>query len=319
MIVAAHRQDRPWIGDLAALPRPAAIPRHDPGCTFCPGNLRVSGVRNPDYPGVFVFDNDHPCVGKAAPSPSEADVPFRTAPARGIARVICFDPRHDLSLAGMAPEAVRNVVLAWREEERRCVADPDLEHVLIFENRGEVTGVSNPHPHGQLYATDFVMKTMADEAQAVARHHREAGRTLLEDVVRAEEVDGRRIVYANEGAVAFVPHFARWAYEVYVVPRRPRSGVHDLTDDEAADLADCLHRVLGSYDGLWDRPFPYVLAWHNAPLRTAAPGWHAHLEIHPPLRKPDLLKYLAGPEIGGGTFLADTVPEEKAAELRAAL
>lgn len=315
VIVAAHRQNRPWIGHRAAA-APAAVPSHDPSCTFCPGNIRVSGERNPDYEGVHAFDNDHPCVGPDAPDPAPARAPLRSAPARGRARVICFDPRHDVSLAALDVDGVAAVLEAYRDEERSCAADSALAQVLAFENRGEVVGVSNPHPHGQLYATDFVFPTMAVEARACERHHRETGRALLLDVVAEEERDRRRMVSATDRAVAFVPHFARWAYEVFVVPRRPVASFKDLDDDSLRDLATSLRDVLRRYDALWSRPFPYVLAFHSAPLRESAPGFQFHAELHPPLRKPDLLKHLAGPEIGGGTFLADTAPETTAAELR---
>lgn len=315
MIVAAHRQDRPWKGETVATVW-EAVPSYDPACTFCPGNRRVSGAKNPDYTDVFVFDNDHPCVGALAPEPTVAAWPLATASAAGVARVVCFDPGHDRSLSALGVAGVARVLAAFRDEERRFEGRDDLAHVLMFENRGPEVGVSNPHPHGQLYATPFVFKTMETEARVSARHHAEHGRSVLEDVVAAEETDGRRILFASDGAVAFVPHFARYAYEVFVVPRAPRPRLARLDDGEINDLAAALVAVLEMYDRLWERPFPYVLAIHSGPLRGESTGFHAHVELHPPLRKPGLLKYLAGPEVGGGGFLADTAPEAKAAELR---
>jgi UDPglucose--hexose-1-phosphate uridylyltransferase len=235
--------------------------------------------------------------------------------------VVCFDPRHDQSLASLGKDGVRRVLEALQEEERRYLGRPDLAHVLMFENRGAAVGVSNPHPHGQIYAVNFVFKTIETEVRAAARHacgrHPSApGGTLLGAVLCAEEADGRRILFSDPGAVAFVPHFARYAYEAFVMPRAPRLRLADLRDDEVRAMAGALHAVLLMYDRLWGCPFPYVMAFHDAPLHDPSPGFHWHIELHPPLRKPGLLKYLAGPEIGGGSFLADTSPEEKAAELR---
>lgn len=315
MIVASHRQDRPWIGHVEE-PESDRVPAYDAGCTFCPGNVRISGVRNPAYEGVLTFDNDHPCVGRDAPDVAAAPFPFRAGRAAGVARVICFHPRHDGSLASLGTGDVVRVLEACREQERSCQADPSIEHVLIFENRGEATGVSNPHPHGQLYATDFVMGAAATHARVASAHHRETGRSLLADVVDAEERDGRRVIASSGDVVAFVPYFARWAYEVLVVPRSPFGGIKDLDDVTMRDLAATLHEVLVRYDGLWGRPLPYVMTLHNSPLRASAPGFQFHVELQPPHRKPDLLKHLAGPEIGGGVFVADTSPEASAEELR---
>jgi UDPglucose--hexose-1-phosphate uridylyltransferase len=316
VIVAAHRQHRPWTGaEVGFVPRrPDA---YDPACYLCPGNPRVSGRRNPAYRDVFVFDNDHPCVAPDAPAVSEPVAPpFSRAPARGLARVVCYTPRHDLTLAEMGVEGVDRLLAAWQDQYRDLAAREGIAHVLMFENKGEVIGVSNPHPHGQIYATDFVFTTTATEARASARHLADTGRVLLADVLAAEEADGRRVLWSNASAVAFVPFFARYAYEVFVAPRRTVPHVAALDDGERRDLARVLARVLVAYDNLWRMPFPYVLALHQAPT-AGADGFHFHLEFHPPLRQPHLLKYLAGPEIGGGTFLSDTAPEEKAAELRA--
>ena len=314
--MAAHRQNRPWVGETVDR-APRAVPPFDPACTLCPGNTRVSGARNPGYEHVYVFDNDHPCVGPDAPEPAPAPEVYRSRPARGIARVVCYTPRHDLTLARMDTDGVDALLAAWQEQYRDLGQRPDVDHVLVFENKGEVVGVSNPHPHGQVYATNFVFKTIAVEAAASRRHHAETGRVLFQDVLAAERADGRRILCAEGSAVAFVPYFARYAYEVYVAPRETHASIASLSDAERRDLAQVLQRVLVQYDNLWRQSFPYVMALHQAPVKSDARGFHFHIELHPPLRKPGLLKYLAGPEIGGGSFLADTVPEDKAAELRA--
>lgn len=317
VVLAAHRQDRPWLGEVREHAA-AAVPPFDPGCTFCPGNQRISGVRNPAYPGVHVFDNDRPCVGPDAPL--ELGAPpgiYRNRPARGIARVVCFSPRHDVSLAELSVAELDAVIACWQDQYRELGARPEIEHVLLFENRGAAVGVSNPHPHGQVYATNFVFPTIRNEVDAVREHLAATGRVLWEDIVASELAEPQRIVAQNGTAIAFVPWFARYAYEVYVGPRRAVADVAAVTATERRDLAAVLREVLVCYDNLWRAPFPYVMALHNAPCDG---GDHRafgfHIELHPPLRKPGLLKYLAGPEVGGGGFLADTAPEEKAAELR---
>ena len=194
--------------------------------------------------------------------------------------------------------------------------------MLCFENKGEVVGVSNPHPHGQIYATNFVFRTVEVELAASIRHRDSTGRGLFDDIIRAEKKDGRRILFEDERMIAFVPYFARYAYEVYVAPKRRVPHVFGLDDAEVASLAAALQDVTARFDNLWKISFPYVMALHQAPAKVGAgagagDAYHFFIAFHPPLRRPSLLKYLAGPEIGGGNFLADTSPEEKAAELRA--
>jgi UDPglucose--hexose-1-phosphate uridylyltransferase len=317
VIVAAHRQHRPWVGAVTAH-AVTTVPAYDSSCTFCPGNTRVSGATNPSYDRVFVFDNDHPCVGPDAPSPVSPPGFYQTRPARGIARVVCYTPRHDLTLAELDVDGVEALLVAWQEQYRDLGSRPGISHVLVFENKGQVVGVSNPHPHGQIYATNFVFKYVETEANASRRHLAETGRVLFQDVLAAERSDGRRILAEEGSAIAFVPYFARYAYEVYVAPVTTHRSLADLSNEERRDLALVLKRVLVQFDNLWSMSFPYVMALHQAPTDGADHrGFHFHIELHPPLRKPDLLKYLAGPEIGGGSFLSDTSPEEKAAELRA--
>ncbi|HXV63764.1 MAG TPA: galactose-1-phosphate uridylyltransferase [Vicinamibacteria bacterium] len=318
VIIAAHRQDRPWTGETLG-DEPAGVPDFVADCYLCPGNLRSSGQRNPRYESTFVFDNDHPCVGPDAPTnlsiPAE---PYRVRPATGVSRVVCFSPRHDLTLAEMESMAAQEVMGTWQKEFRDLARRPDVAHVLMFENKGKAVGVSNPHPHGQIYATDFVFKTIANEVAASARYRANSGRILFVGILEAEAADGRRILYENDTAVAFVPYFARYAYEVIVAPKRTHPSIASLSDAEVVDFTAALQHVLVKFDNLWRMSFPYVMLLHQAPTDENDYGaFHFHAEFHPPLRKPNLLKYLAGPEVGGGNFLSDTVPEEKAAELRA--
>jgi UDPglucose--hexose-1-phosphate uridylyltransferase len=317
VIIAAQRQNRPWIGETVGRKR-ESLPRYVPDCYLCPGNRRVSGARNADYLSTFVFDNDHPCVGSGAPQPDPPPGVFRNRAARGAARVVCYSPRHDVSLAELEPAGIEELLRVWQEQYRELGAREEVAHVLIFENKGEVVGVSNPHPHCQVYATNFVFKTIETETRAGEDYLAGTGRVLFQDILAAERQDGRRILFENGTAIAFVPYFARYAYEVYVAPQATHASLAGLEDAELRDFALALRRVLVQYDNLWGMPFPYVMALHQAPTDGAAyPGFHFHIEFHPPLRKPDLLKYLAGPEIGGGSFLSDTSAEEKAAELRA--
>lgn len=319
VIVAAHRQSRPWAGQEVRAPE-TRLPSYDPQCYLCPGNPRVSGAVNPPYTGTFVFDNDHPCVSPSAPTDLETPVPpFANRPATGIARVVCYSPRHDLALAQLTSEGVDALLATWQEQMRELSARPDVAHVLIFENKGEAVGVSNPHPHCQIYATNFVFKYIETELRASERYLAETGRTLFHDIIEAERKDGRRVLRELGSAIAFVPYFARYAYEVYVAPLRSHASIMTLSDRERRDLAAVLRDVVIRYDNLWRMPFPYVMTLHQAPTTAdTRNGFHFHVEFHPPLRKPNLLKYLAGPEIGGGNFLSDTSPEEKAAELLAA-
>lgn len=319
VIIAAHRQNRPWSGGTIEHTE-AAAPDYVPDCYLCPGNMRVSGKRNLDYANTFVFDNDLPSVSLDAPAElSEPLGIYRNRPARGIARVVCYSPLHSLTLAELETDEVAELLRVWQEQYHELGSREEIKHVLIFENKGEAVGVSNPHPHCQIYATNFVFKTIETEARVSQKHLSETGRVLFQDVIAAEKQDGRRIICENETAIAFMPYFARYAYEVYVAPKATHPSIAALSDAELSDCADVLRQVLIKFDNLWRIPFPYVMPLHQAPTDGGNyNGFHFHIEFHPPLRRPNLLKYLAGPEIGGGNFLSDTAPEEKAAELRAA-
>jgi UDPglucose--hexose-1-phosphate uridylyltransferase len=318
VMVAAHRQNRPWIGEVVA-ESASQIPSYVPDCYLCPGNKRVSGKTNDPYTSTFVFDNDHPCVGPLAPLdlPKPAGI-YRNRPANGMARVVCYSPRHNLTLAELSVAEIASLLRVWQDQYRELAARPEVKNVLIFENKGEVVGVSNPHPHCQIYATNFVFKVFGTEESAMTRHRAETGRGLFEDIIASELEDGRRVIASHGSAIAFLPYFARYAYEVYVAPRARHPSLAALSAGEITDLAATLREALIRYDNLWKMSFPYVMVLHQAPTDGADHSdYHFHIQIHPPLRKRNLLKYLAGPEIGGGNFLSDTLPEDKAAELLA--
>jgi UDPglucose--hexose-1-phosphate uridylyltransferase len=316
VIVAAHRNNRPWTGETVGS-RAKTTPEYVPDCPLCPGNVRVSGARNDNYGGIFVFDNDMPCVGPDAPQKLAAPPGiYRNRPASGVARVVCYAPQHNLTLAELPVEAIRELLISWQTQYRELGERPEVNHVLFFENKGEVVGVSNPHPHCQIYATNFVFKTIENEVFVTRRYWKEQHRSLLAEIIAAELQDGRRILSEHDSAIAFVPYFARYAYETFVAPKTMHASLADLAGAEVRDLARVLKDVLVRFDNLWRMPFPYVMALHQAPTDGGThEGFHFHIEFHPPLRKPNLLKYLAGPEVGGGSFLSDTSPEEKAAEL----
>lgn len=318
VIVSAHRDSRPWKGETVEA-RDRDVPAYAADCYLCPGNLRVSGQRNPDYSGVYVFDNDHPCVGPAAPEALERPASiYHNRPAHGLSRVVCYSPRHDLSLAELSPQATVDLLRVLQDQYRELAKRPEVSCVLMFENKGEVVGVSNPHPHAQIYATNFAFRTIEVEAEAFADHLAAHGRPLFVDIIESERSDGRRVVVDRGEALSFVPYFARYPYETYVAPAAIRPSVAALREEELDAFADVLHETLVRLDNLWEMPMPYVMVLHQAPTDGRDyPGFHFHVQILTPLRRPGLLKYLAGPEIGGGNFLNDTAAEEKAAELRA--
>ena len=318
VIVAAHRQDRPWSGSTVDKSAPA-LPPYVPDCYLCPGNARVSGEVNPQYEQTYVFDNDHPCVSLDAPPVLETTTGlYQNRPARGIARVVCYSPKHNLTLAELTIDEIQQLLGVWQEQYDELGRLADIKHVLTFENKGEVVGVSNPHPHCQIYATNFVFKTIETEARVSQRYLAQTGRVLFQDIIAAEQTAGTRVIVENETAIAFVPYFARYAYEVFVAPKKTHPNIAMLSASEIVDFAAVLKDVAVRFDNLWEMSFPYVMPLHQAPTDGGDySGFHFHIEFHPPLRKPDLMKFLAGPEVGGGNFLSDTSPEEKAAELRA--
>jgi len=316
IIVAAHRQHRPWNGETVKQ-EDVALPAFVSDCYLCPGNIRISAKRNAEYTGTYVFDNDHPCVGLDAPlTGATTNGLYRSQPASGIARVVCYSPRHNLTLAELEVCEIENLLRVWQQQYVELGSRKGINHVLIFENKGEAVGVSNPHPHCQIYATNFIFKTIETEARVSQRHFAETGRVLFRDILTAEGQDGRRVICENDSAIAFLPYFARYAYEVYVAPKETHASLATISQKEMCDFARVLKCLLVKFDNLWQLPFPYVMTLHQSPTDGGAhDGFHFHIEIHPPLRQPNLLKYLAGPEIGGGNFLSDTSPEEKAAEL----
>lgn len=327
VLFTSHRAGRPWIGEMAAATALAA-PEYDPACTLCPGNIRVSGEVNPDYRGPWAFTNDLPCFAPEAPVPGGAasssgnapgDPLYRTRPALGTAEVVCHHPQHHRSLADLSTDDITAVVALWAERSISLAARPEVASVLIFENRGSIVGTSNPHPHAQIYAGGLVYGHFEREWDVARAQLADTGEPIGMAVVRREQA-APRLLAETAGFIACIPWFARYAYEVLVLPTRPLTSLGDLTTDDQEDLAAVIGTVVRAYDALWDQPMPYVMAVHQAPCDgRPTEGYPFHLEFHPPLRKPDTLKYLAGPEIGGGSMTNESDPDEKAAELTAAM
>lgn len=320
VVYAAHRNTRPW--NFEKKESKIIAPEYDPGCYLCPRNKRISGIQNPDYNDVFVFENDHPVVGLNAPSiPVELqslhDGLYKKSEAGGIAKVVCYDPRHNVTLNDISVEEVAGVFKALRSEMNFFLQHEKIKSVLIFENKGEIVGVSNPHPHCQIYAVDFVIHVVRKEMEAAAEYKNENGRNIFSDIIEAEKKDDIRIIAENKGAIAFIPFFARFAYETYVFPKNRHATLVTMSDQELYDFAEVFQTVTKKYDANFQSSFPYIMVFAQAPVDgNEYPDYHMHLIICPPLRQPGLMKFLAGPETGADTFMADTMPEEKAAELR---
>lgn len=315
VLYTSHRGGRPWIGETKKAEEKAEL-AYDPTCALCPGNARLKGS-NPPYTGAFWFTNDLPCFSHESPVCGMGDSLYRTKPARGTAEVVCYHPHHTSTFADLTIEEAVPVIELWTERYRALAQDPEIDHVLIFENKGEVVGTSNPHPHCQIYAGNMIYGITAREVQSSDRFFQETGKDLGQVVVEREKGSPREIS-RNDSFLACVPWFARYAYEVAILPLRQVSCLTDLTPKEQRDLAAMMREVSIRYDNLWKMRMPYVMAIHQAPTDKKYPHFPFHIEYHPPLRKPDTMKYLAGPEVGGGSMTNESNPDLKAAELRAA-
>ena len=272
VLVSPHRTQRPWQGrrePKAATPALA----HDPNCYLCPGNLRANGARNPDYPHTFVFDNDFPALQGRRADEREDDGLLVAEGETGICRVLCFSPRHDLTLAGMAVADIERVVDAWVEETIALGGLPDIASVQIFENRGEMMGASNPHPHGQIWATRHLPNELEKETHRQGDYLVKHGRPLLVDYLDRELELGERIVFANDDFCVLVPFWAIWPFETMILPRR-RIGGFDEMSDRGKDLArgGAIATDDRRYDKLFDTPFPYSMGFHQKPTDGALHG-----------------------------------------------
>ena len=318
VLVSPHRMLRPWQGQVEA-PEPESRPAYDPRCYLCPGNERAGGAVNPPYTDLFVFDNDFAALRTDTPEGSvDVDDLLVARAESGICRVVCFSPRHDLTLAGLDPGVVRRLVDLWAEQYLELGARSDVGHVQIFENRGAMMGCSNAHPHGQIWAQRSVPLQVERERERMADHHARRGASLLAEYVELEVTRGERLVFEEESAVAVVPFWAVWPFETLVIPRRPVASLAEMEDAEREDLAAALRRIATRYDNLFATTFPYSAGVHQAPTDGRShPGWHAHLHFYPPLlRSATVRKFMVGYEMLAEPQ-RDLTPEAAAERLRA--
>jgi UDPglucose--hexose-1-phosphate uridylyltransferase len=320
VLVSPHRTARPWQGQTEAKAE-AVVPAYDPGCYLCPGNLRANGARNPAYEDVFAFDNDFAALRPEAPT-QEIDLRqlIVAQGEPGLCRVICFSPRHDLTLASMSVADIEKVVALWRTEFMRLDADPRIGAVQIFENRGAMMGASNPHPHCQIWATHSEPNEIVKESARQRDYFAARGSCLLCDYLALELDAGERIVCANDGFVALVPFWATWPFETLLLPRRHLAALDEFDAEAMRALADILSRMTRSYDALFATPFPYSMGFHQRPSRNGPhPHWHFHGHFYPPLlRSATIRKFMVGFELLGSPQ-RDITPESAAERLRDAL
>ncbi|MCX7987175.1 MAG: galactose-1-phosphate uridylyltransferase [Bacteroidales bacterium] len=317
VILAAVTSERPWSGETVKASE-AAEPEFDPKCYLCPGVVRASGIKNPEYTGPWAFTNDFASFSFDAPDVYSDSRFQKVEPVHGTCRVICYTPKHNATLADLPLDEVEAVVRLWKTEYETLSKNEKIENVLIFENKGKVIGVSNPHPHGQIYATNFVPRIVERQRNSFASYFREHGSHLLEDLLHEELQYGKRIVYQNEHFVAFVPFFARFVYETYIVPRKQVSHIGLLSENEIKSLAEIHKTMLTKFDRLYQMSFPNITMLQNAPCDHNPDNqlFHFHIEFYPPLRSPDKMKYLAGFESGGGNIINPVMPDEAAQRLR---
>ena len=313
VLVSPHRARRPWQGETA--PPPAPVPHHDPDCHLCPGSLRAGGVRNPQYSGPFVFGNDFAALLPDTPVPPTTPL-FAAAPARGEAKVICFSPDHARTLPELDEIERRAVIDVWAALSAELGAR--WGHVQLFENKGAMMGASSPHPHGQIWASDFIPSEVAREQACQRDFLAEKGEVLLDAVAVAEE-SGPRMVEANAHWIAIVPWWAAWPFETLVIARAPVVRLEQLDDAARDALAALLGRLLRRYDALFGTRFPYSMGWHGAPhaLGEDSLGWRLHAHFFPPLlRSASVRKFMVGFEMLGEAQ-RDLTPEQAAERLRA--
>jgi UDPglucose--hexose-1-phosphate uridylyltransferase len=290
---------RPWLGKQERPPQENR-PQYDPTCYLCPGNTRANNAQNPPYTSTFVFTNDFaailPDVPEASPS---IDPLFRTEGVRGTCRVICFSPRHDLTLPEMRVSDIRRVVDVWAEQMTEL--GQSYRWVQVFENKGEIMGASNLHPHGQIWAEDVLPNEVAAEDRQQRVYYEQHHSPLLVDYAREEEQRKERIIVENEQWLAVVPFWAIWPFESLLLPRRHVLRLPDLESAERDALADILKRLLTKYDNLFEVSFPYSMGWHGAPTGPSSLNgdhWQLHAHFYPPLlRSATVKKFMVGYEM----------------------
>jgi UDPglucose--hexose-1-phosphate uridylyltransferase len=322
VLVSPHRTQRPWQGQTEETAKPQSL-SYDPTCYLCPGNTRAGGHLTPEYEGTFVFENDFAAL-KTDVSTASLDVArvglLRAETEQGICRVLCFDPRHDLTLATMKLPAIRRVVDMWAEQTADLGTKPEIQYVQIFENRGAMMGASNPHPHGQIWATEHIPNEPVLELAAQHEYLAQHKSPLLTDYLALELEQQERIVAENKTWVAIVPFWAVWPFETLLLPKTFVSSTEALDEDQREGLAAILQTITSGYNRIFDTPFPYSMGLHPAPCdQLGHPEWLLHLHFYPPLlRSATVRKFMVGFELLGSPQ-RDITPESAAAMLRAAI
>ncbi|HOJ41137.1 MAG TPA: UDP-glucose--hexose-1-phosphate uridylyltransferase, partial [bacterium] len=315
--VSPHRTKRPWLGQQEPAKEPARN-SYEPDCYLCPGNLRASGQRNPSYTSTFVFENDFPALtGSSFQGNEPFSNLFRSEPVTGECRVVCFSPRHDLTLAEMKPEEIKRVIDVLAEQTSEL--GQRYRWVQVFENKGSLMGCSNPHPHGQIWASTSLPNQPAKEEKSQKNYYRLHGKKLLLRYGEEEMAAGERVVMANSDWIVIVPFWAVWPFETLLIPRKAVSRLPDLTNRQRENLADILKRLLTRYDNLFQTSFPYSMGWHGAPFgkKDTRFHWQLHAHFYPPLlRSATVKKFMVGYEMLAEPQ-RDITPEQAASQLRA--
>lgn len=308
-----------WLATATVRQDRTFLPPKDfcPLCPTAPGGFPTE-IPAPDY-DIVVFENRFPSLSPNPPEPAIAgDDFYPVEKSFGECEVVVYTPNHNSSLAQEPVEQIYKLVQVWCDRFRELSALEFVKHVFIFENKGEAIGVTLNHPHGQIYAYPFVPPKIERQIEQSLKYFSKTGRNLFDDIIHAEKKDGRRIVTENDSFVAYIPFFARYPYETHVTAKRNAPDMSGFSKAEQADLAEILKQVLTAFDRLFDVSFPYIMALQQAPTDGANYEFYRfHIEFYPPMRTATKLKYLAGSESGAGMFINDTLPEEKAVELRA--
>lgn len=297
ILVSPHRAKRPWLGQVEKLP-PEDKPSYDPKCYLCPGNQRVNGDMNPKYESNFVFTNDFAALTPDTPLEVEGnDDLFKCEPARGTARVLCFSADHSKTLPVLSVEQIRKVVDLWGDQLTEL--SKEYKYVQLFENKGAIMGCSNPHPHGQIWACNFIPEEISKELTQQKAYFAKHAAPLLTDYVQGELKRGERIIFETEYFVALVPFWAFWPFETMLLPKFKVARINELNDAQKDDLAAAIKRLTTRYDNLFECSFPYSMGWHNAPCDGEEhPEWIMHAHYYPPLlRSATVKKFVAGFEL----------------------
>jgi UDPglucose--hexose-1-phosphate uridylyltransferase len=317
VLVSPQRTQRPWQGRVEKTAPPSTV-KYDPQCYLCPGNVRAGGHHNPAYPETFVFDNDYAALlPDASPGESDRGGILVARAERGVCRVVCFSPRHDLTVPVMTQDEVCRVVRVWTEQYQQLGEIPWVKHVQIFENRGTLMGQSNPHPHCQIWANGEIPNLPARECSAMREFFEREKNCLLCEYLRRELADGERIVCENDGFVALVPYWAVWPFETMVLSRRHVASLEALNPSEQTALAEILRRLTIRYDNLFETAFPYSMGFHQQPTDgIERPEFHFHAHYFPPLlRSATVQKFMVGYELLAAPQ-RDITPESAAERLR---